>query len=93
MASLTQWTWVGWTPGVGDRQGGLACCGSWGCKESDTTERLNRTELKHLGLEARGLQNHFLPAPLSTLVVAPKTMQRKEGSKEFRLKTTIPQSL
>ena len=33
-----------WTPGVGDGQGGQACCGSWGCKESDTTERLNRTE-------------------------------------------------
>ena len=31
----------GWTLGVGDGQGGLACCGSWGCKESDTTERLN----------------------------------------------------
>ena len=28
----------GWTPGVGDGQGGLACCGSWGLKESDTTE-------------------------------------------------------
>ena len=26
--------------------GGLACCNSWGRKESDTTERLNRTELK-----------------------------------------------
>ena len=26
---------------VGDGQGGLACCNSWGCKESDTTERLN----------------------------------------------------
>ena len=33
-----------WTPGVGDGQGGLACCDSWGCKESDTTERLNWTE-------------------------------------------------
>ena len=30
-----------WTPGVGDGQGGLACCDSWGCKESGTTERLN----------------------------------------------------
>ena len=30
-----------WTLGVGDGQGGLACCDSWGCKESDTTERLN----------------------------------------------------
>ena len=34
----------GWTPGVGDGQGGLECCGSWGHKESDTTERLNWTE-------------------------------------------------
>ena len=33
-----------WTPGVGDGQGGLACCDSWGCKESDTTEQLNWTE-------------------------------------------------
>ena len=35
----------GWTPGVGDGQGGLACCGSWGCKESNTTKRLNWTEV------------------------------------------------
>ena len=27
--------------GVDDGQGGLACCDSWGCKELDTTERLN----------------------------------------------------
>ena len=33
-----------WTPGVGDGQGGLACCGSWGRKESETTEWLNWTE-------------------------------------------------
>ena len=31
----------GWTPGVGDGQGGLACLGPWGRKELDTTERLN----------------------------------------------------
>ena len=30
-----------WTPGVGDEQGGLACCDSWGRKELDTTEQLN----------------------------------------------------
>ena len=36
-----------WTLGDGDGQGGLACCDPWGCKESDTTERLNWTELKH----------------------------------------------
>ena len=28
----------GWTPGLDDEQGGLACCGSWGRQESDTTE-------------------------------------------------------
>ena len=33
----------GWTPRVGDRQGGLACCNSWGRKELDTTEQLNWT--------------------------------------------------
>ena len=33
-----------WTPGVGDGQGGLACCNSWGLKESDTTERQNWTD-------------------------------------------------
>ena len=31
----------GETLAVGDGQGGLACCGSWGRKELDTTERLN----------------------------------------------------
>ena len=45
MASPTQWTWVEQPPGDGDEQGGLACCDSWGHKESDTTERLNWTEL------------------------------------------------
>ena len=35
-----------WTPGVGDGQGGLACCDSWGHKGSDMTEQLNWTEVK-----------------------------------------------
>ena len=35
-----------WTRGVADGQGGLACCNSWGLKESDTTERLNWTEFQ-----------------------------------------------
>ena len=30
-----------WTLGIGDGQGGLACCSPWECKDSDTTERLN----------------------------------------------------
>ena len=45
MVSLSRWMWVEWTLGVGDGQGGLVCCDSWGCKESGTTERLNWTEL------------------------------------------------
>ena len=50
--AMTEDEMVGWhhwlnghefeqTPGFGDGQGGLVGCGSWGCKESDTTERLN----------------------------------------------------
>ena len=39
------YTYTEWTPGAGDGQGGLECCNSWGRKESDTTERLNWTEL------------------------------------------------
>ena len=37
----------GWTPGVGNGQGGLACCGSWDHRGLDTTERLNWTEHKN----------------------------------------------
>ena len=40
-----------WTPRVGVGQGGLACCSSWGRKESDTTERLNWTETWYFDLE------------------------------------------
>ena len=48
----------GWTPGVGDGQGGLACCDSWGRKESDTTERLNRTDYVFLkGMRTVGLDD------------------------------------
>ena len=46
-----------WTPGVGDGQGGLACCDSWGPKESDTTERLNWSELMTQ-------QSHYWPYTL-----------------------------
>ena len=34
-----------WTPGVGDGQGGLVCCNSWGRKESDMTDQLNWTDI------------------------------------------------
>ena len=48
-----------WTPGVGDGQGGLACCDSWGRKESDTTEQLNWTELNWRILIKERLMNGY----------------------------------
>ena len=45
MASLTQWTWVWVNSGSWWWTGRPACCSTWGCKELDTTERLNWTEL------------------------------------------------
>ena len=42
MASPTQWTWVWVDSGVGDGQGGLASCSSWGYKESDMTQLKGR---------------------------------------------------
>ena len=48
----------GWTLGVGDRQGSLANCGSWGRKESNTTEQLNRTET--VMLQEKCYTQHYL---------------------------------
>ena len=57
----------GWTLRVGDGQGGLACCGSWGHKESDTTERLNWTEL-NAQLNATVLKGQFSTKYLKTII-------------------------
>ena len=50
----------GRSPGVGDEQGGLACCGPWGHKESDTTERLNLTELNRVMMANFGMHHSRL---------------------------------
>ena len=55
----------GWTPGVGDGQGGLACCDSWGCKESHMTDW---TELKQMGIK------------LKSFWTAKKTINRKKDN-------------
>ena len=60
----------GWTEGVGDGQEGLACCSSWGRKESDTTERLNWTEHEH----------HRLQPPWSQLFCLPGQEASSSGS-------------
>ena len=63
---MTEEEMVGWhhqlnghefeqTPGVGDGQGGLACWSPWGCKESDTAERLNWPELNKQALAKMSL--------------------------------------
>ena len=44
-----------WTPVVGDGQGGLAFCNSWGHKELDTTEWLKWSELIHIHMCCAGL--------------------------------------
>ena len=51
----------GWILGVGDGQRGLACCGSWGHKESDMTERLNWTELNWKGTDDGNLFRDSVP--------------------------------
>ena len=53
----------GWTPGVGDRQGGLACCDSWDRKESDRTERLISSDLimnNHMTIDSLEEMDRFL---------------------------------
>ena len=45
MASLTCGHEFEQAPGVGNIQENLACCSRWGCKELDTTEQMNLTEL------------------------------------------------
>ena len=48
-----------WTLAVGDGQGGLVCCNSWGRKELDMTERLKWTELNHWTTREVPLQEFF----------------------------------
>ena len=58
----------GWTLTVGDGQGGLVCC-SWGCKESDMTERLNWTELiLWLGVSCSFITQYSKPQNRATLL-------------------------
>ena len=57
-----------WTLGVGDGQGGLACCTSWGHKESDTTEWLNWKKcligLFHVRMQTSKLTENCIPGSL-----------------------------
>ena len=73
------------TLGVGDGQGSLVCCSPWGCKESDTTERLNtnshcaNTSLPEVMTAQKGwedteedgfeIRNPYLPEPRDALEI------------------------
>ena len=68
---------VEWTPGIGDGQGVLACCNSWGHKESDMTERLNWTE--PLGHQGYPLLSFCGQSFLETLQkISPKVLAQAE---------------
>ena len=69
---------VRWTPRVGDGQGGLVCCNSWGRKESDTTERLNWTELN---------QNIFFHSTLIGLSLALQGLMLEEKGQDVGFQT------
>ena len=57
-----------WTQRVGDGQGGLACCDSWGHKESDMTEWLNWTELNEFVYFSSFLSSQWLNLVSSTML-------------------------
>ena len=77
-----------WTPGVGDGQGGLACCDSWGCKELDTTERVNWTDgfsKSHVQMGELYHKECWVPKNWCFwTVVLEKTLENHVDSKEIK---------
>ena len=65
----------GWTLEVGDGQGGLACCDSWGRKESDMTERLNWTELMSRQQISRGMHYPVTSCACDLILIYIKSMK------------------
>ena len=69
---------------VVDGQGSLVCCSLWGCKESDTTEQLNRTELMlKLKLQYSGLLMRRANSLEKTLMLG-KIEGRRRGRQRMR---------
>ena len=50
-----------WTLGIGDGQGGVACCDSWGCKESATSEWLNWTDQRWKNWDKLNKKFSYIP--------------------------------
>ena len=83
------------TLGVGDGQGSLACCSPWGCKDLDTTEWLNWTELRKAGMTELTSTNQNLLSllpPISSNFDDMVTW-RKAGTLHHRAKHTPGQDL
>ena len=63
---------LGQTPGDGEGQGGLACCGPWDCKESDMTGQLNNSNNKDgtliNGVSTLIRSSKRTPSPLAALL-------------------------
>ena len=69
-----------WTPGVGDGQGGLACCESWSRKELDMTEWLNWTELREYFIQPMGKHEQVIYSGLQySCLVAEQFFSQKQG--------------
>ena len=79
-------------PGVGDGQGSLACCSPWSHKESDTTERLNGTELKTESLTILRVERRTLGLPGGSVVKNPPAHARAMGSVPGRGRSHMPRS-
>ena len=74
-----------WTRGVGDGQGGLVYCNSWGRKESDTTEQLNWPELKY---ELRFLSKNSIKQPITVSLQNSRRLPQR--TQPISLKSCFP---
>ena len=75
----------GWTPGVCNGQEGLACCGSWSHKESDTTEWLNWTELNSIYHGSSLEVSTFLVESTRKLVLNPFWISSVQDGPKMRI--------
>ena len=69
----------GWTPGVGDGQGGLACRCPWGHEELDTSEQLNQASFAVQGLFSWMLSHLFISAFVAFTVLGVRFKNSSAG--------------
>ena len=77
-----------WAPGVGDGQGGLVCYDSWGCKESDTTERLNWTDV--LVTSSRNSQQRSVSKQVCSEGAYLLVCERQKANKREQCQSHLP---